>query len=49
MRAFNDFIESNELREIHRVGEEFTWTNNQSYPIMSNIDKVLVTTEWEIK
>jgi endonuclease/exonuclease/phosphatase family metal-dependent hydrolase len=30
-------------------GGEFTWTNNQSNPIMSNIDRVLVTTEWELK
>jgi mannosylglycoprotein endo-beta-mannosidase len=49
MRAFNDFIANNELREIHREGGKFTWTNNQSSPIMSNIDRVMATTNWEVK
>jgi hypothetical protein len=48
MRAFNDFIGRFELREIHR-GRKFTWTNKQDSPIMSNIDRVLVTTDWEAK
>lgn len=49
MRAFNEFIEKNDLREIHKVGGggRFTWSNNQDCPVMSNIDRVLVTTEWE--
>jgi len=47
MRAFNDFIEEFDLREVHRVGPRFTWTNKQVVPVMSNIDRVLIATDWE--
>ena len=47
MDVFNKFIESANLREIKKIGSRFTWTNKQECPIMSNIDRVLVSTEWE--
>jgi hypothetical protein len=47
--AFNSFIETHHLREIHRVGPRFTWTNKQSNPVMSNIDRILASTEWDLK
>jgi exonuclease III len=49
MRAFNNYIENSNLREIHRVAARFTWTNMQENPVQSNIDRVLVTTRWEHK
>ena len=49
MDTFNSFIDSHYLREIHRVGGKYTWTNKQQHPIKSNIDRVLMTTEWESK
>jgi exonuclease III len=47
--AFNSFIENNHLREIYRAGPKFTWTNKQSNPVMSNIDRILASTEWDLK
>ena len=47
IRAFNDFIGDLDLREIHRMGPKFTWTNKQENPVQSNIDRVLVAIEWE--
>jgi len=49
MNAFNYFIEEYELREMHRAGPRFTWTNKQKSPIQSNIDRVFMTTDWEQK
>ena len=50
MDLFNGFIEKHELKEIRRVwGSKYTWTNKQATPIMSNIDRVLVSTDWEDK
>ena len=33
--------------EIKRGGIRYTWTNKQSCPVMVNLDRVLVTTDWE--
>lgn len=49
MHAFNNFIEKADLREIYRGGGGYTWTNKQLKPIQSNLDRILVTTEWEGK
>ena len=49
MKLFNDFIEKFDLRDLHRGGGKFTWTNKQTNPIQSNIDRVLISTEWEEK
>jgi len=50
MNLFNDFIERCDLREIHRSrGSRFTWTNKQENPTMCNLDRVLVSTDWEEK
>jgi hypothetical protein len=47
MTLFNDFIDFHQLRELVRSGERYTWTNKQLNPIMSVLDRVLVSTEWE--
>ena len=47
MTAFNNFIEKLQLRELYCDGGKYTWTNKQEAPIMSCIDRVLVTTSWE--
>jgi len=46
MRMFNDCIADLALREVHRVGARFTWTNKQAAPIQSVLDRVLVSVEW---
>ena len=47
--AFNDFKEGFELRELHRTGGKYTWSNKQLNPVLSNIDRILVSTKWEDK
>jgi len=45
--AFNNFITSAELRELHRIRGSFTWSNNQETPIRVVLDRVLVSGKWE--
>jgi len=45
MNAFNTFIEQFGLREIKKTCTKFTWTNKQENPVLSNIDRVLVSTD----
>jgi hypothetical protein len=47
VRHFNDVVAALALRELHRVGARFTWTNNQSSPIRSVLDRVFVSPAWE--
>ena len=44
---FNDTIASLALREISRTGAAFTWTNKQTNPVRSVLDRVLIAPEWE--
>lgn len=45
--AFNTFIEKHSLKELQ--GGHYTWTNKQENLVQSNIDMVLVSTEWDLK
>jgi len=47
MDSFNNYIEHLDLRELKRSGVRYMWTGTQKNPIRSNIDIVLVTTNWE--
>lgn len=47
MENFNFFIDLHQLREIKKSGSKYTWTNKQDNPILSNIDRILVSTDWE--
>jgi len=44
---FNDFIGNHQLREVTRVGSKYTWTNKQHVPILVNLDRFLMTSDWE--
>lgn len=48
VHMFNDAIADMELREIHRVGARYTWTNHQLNLIHSVLDRVLVSANWEL-
>ena len=48
MHKFNDFIATHALREIRRGGARYTWTNRQLNPVRSVLDRVLMSTEWEM-
>jgi hypothetical protein len=49
MDKVNIFINLHQLQEIRRSGPIFTWTNNQSEPVMVKLDRILMSTNWEAK
>ena len=49
METFNEMINNTALRELHRTGSRFTWTNRQNPPIRCVLDRVLVSNAWEDK
>lgn len=44
---FNSLINSYELREIVMTGGLYTWSNNQEFPVLEKLDRILVSKEWE--
>lgn len=47
MFAFNEFAARSELRELHRGGSQYTWTDKQLNPIMVALDRVFMNSSWE--
>jgi hypothetical protein len=48
VHRFNDCIANLALREIRRGGARYTWTNKQLNQVRCVLDRVFVSTEWEI-
>ena len=46
---FNAVIDIFDLREIELIGRQFTWANSLTDPTYEKLDRVLMTTEWELK
>ncbi|KAJ1276869.1 hypothetical protein BS78_05G249200, partial [Paspalum vaginatum] len=46
---FNAVIDAHNLRERDLAGRQFTWANNLEQQTFENLDRVLTTTEWELK
>jgi hypothetical protein len=46
---FNAVIESLDLREIVMTGREYTWAGPGDNPTFEKLDRVLVSTDWEIQ
>ena len=46
MRRFSDWINSHSLVDVQLSGASFTWSNNQSQPAMSRLDRFLASTDW---
>ncbi|XP_071680068.1 uncharacterized protein [Lolium perenne] len=44
--SFNDFINNLGLLEIPLLDRQFTWSNQQSPPILARLDRVLINPEW---
>jgi endonuclease/exonuclease/phosphatase family metal-dependent hydrolase len=44
---FNAWVDMWSLIEIGLTGRSFTWSNNQENRIMSKIDRIFVSTEFE--
>jgi endonuclease/exonuclease/phosphatase family metal-dependent hydrolase len=49
MDILNMFIDAHQLWELRRNGPRFTWSNKQASPIMVTLDRILVSTKWELK
>jgi endonuclease/exonuclease/phosphatase family metal-dependent hydrolase len=46
---FNAVIESLDLREIVMTGRQYTWAGPGNNPTFEKLDRVLVSTDWEIQ
>ncbi|KAJ3708007.1 hypothetical protein LUZ61_011712 [Rhynchospora tenuis] len=46
MQSFNDLIRDLNLFDVPLLNKTFTWTNKQPQPIMSRLDRVLLSTRW---
>ena len=46
---FSAVINSLDLKEIELTGHKFTWANSLPEPTFEKLDRVLVSTEWELK
>lgn len=47
MDLFCDFVDRNELINLHLSGARFTWSNFQGNPSLSKLDRFLVSVDWE--
>lgn len=47
MDLFNKFISDNGIKEMLRKGSKFTWTNKQEQPVMSTLDRVFTSFDWD--
>lgn len=46
-RLFANFVDSHGLRDVPIVRASFTWSNMQSSPSLSKIDRVFLSAEWD--
>ncbi|XXG85840.1 hypothetical protein AAC387_Pa11g0856 [Persea americana] len=46
MRRFSDWINSHSLVDLQMGGASFTWSNHQTNPAMSRLDRFLVSSDW---
>jgi hypothetical protein len=46
MGAFRSFLDELELAELHLLGRMYTWSNEESHPTLSCIDRAFVCARW---
>ena len=46
---FNAVINSLDLKELELIGRNYTWANSLPEPTFERLDRVLVSTDWELK
>jgi hypothetical protein len=49
VNLFNEAIARWALLEVVRTGAAYTWTNKQSNPVRSVLDRAFVSPEWELR
>lgn len=47
MDLFNKFISDSGIKQMARKGGKYTWTNKQDQPVMSMIDRVFTSYDWD--
>lgn len=47
MEAFNNMITETGIRQLHKTGSRYTWSNKQLALILSVLDRVLVSNSWK--
>ncbi|PVH35203.1 hypothetical protein PAHAL_7G126000 [Panicum hallii] len=45
---FNAVIDGLNLRELELTGRQFTWANSRANPTYERLDRILMSTEWEL-
>lgn len=48
MNKFRNFMDFHELKELYMHGRRFTWSNERDTPMLTKIDRVLVSVDWEL-
>lgn len=48
MRRFKEFVDDCELKEPYMHGRRFTWSNEREQPVLTKIDRVFVSVDWEL-
>ncbi|XP_077251404.1 uncharacterized protein LOC143890568 [Tasmannia lanceolata] len=47
MQRLSNFIQESELVDLPLEGAKFTWTNNQESQVLSRLDRILISKEWD--
>lgn len=45
---FRSFVDDVNLKEIYLQGRRYTWSNERQTPVMAQLDRVLVSVDWEV-
>ena len=48
MRKFREFVDNCELKDVYMHGRRFTWTNEREQLVLTKIDRVLVSVDWDL-
>lgn len=47
MRAFNNFLQDRNMRDLNLLNAEFTWSNLREDAVCCRLDRFIFTSEWE--
>jgi len=47
--VFNHIINTYELRKLPLSGGKYTWSNNRKNPTLEKLDRILISSSWEME